>query len=228
MAVRQHDMPEEVVRREEREVAAEVAIALHDVVDLLRHVLLVAGEDDEVVELREIVARRKLLEILVGEVVGLLAGVHEEAQEPALVRAVVRRLARVEVRPTELDVVAIGVAVPRVAASRHRSRRRSCRPATCRWGGRPRRGSFPARRGVGRRARTRLPVRPAPSGVRSTGRSDHIPGRTISLCTFPRPSRHCCGGPHGRPTLLQPRSAPARMNCSSSRLIFVRTISRAV
>src|SRR3954453_134040 len=55
----------------------------------------------------------------------------------------------------------------------------------------------------------------------------HAPGRTISLCRSPRPRRHCCGGPHGRPTLLQPRSAPARMNCSSNRLRRVRTISRA-
>ena len=47
------------------------------------------------------------------------------------------------------------------------------------------------------------------------------------MCTFPRPSRHVCGGPHGRPTLLQPRSAPARMNCSSSRFVCERTISVA-
>ena len=44
--------PEEVVRREEHEVAAAVAVALDDVVGVLGHVLGVAGEDDEVVGAR--------------------------------------------------------------------------------------------------------------------------------------------------------------------------------
>ena len=56
----------------------------------------------------------KLLEVFVGEVVRLLARVHEEAQEPALQRAVVRRLPRVEEGPSERDVVPLRVAVPRV------------------------------------------------------------------------------------------------------------------
>src|SRR4051794_24930895 len=92
VVLRQHHVTEEVVRGEEREVSTEIAVALHDVVDLLRHVLLVTREDDEVVQLRQVVTRRETLEILVREVVGLPAGVHEKAQEPALVRAVVRWL----------------------------------------------------------------------------------------------------------------------------------------
>ena len=42
-------LPEEVVRREEHEVAAEVAVALDEVVLACRHVLVVAREDDQVV-----------------------------------------------------------------------------------------------------------------------------------------------------------------------------------
>ena len=45
--------PEEVVRREEHQVAAEVAVALDEVVLARRHILVVAGEDDEVVRARE-------------------------------------------------------------------------------------------------------------------------------------------------------------------------------
>ena len=86
------DAPEEVVGGEERQVAAEVAIALRDVVDVLRHVLLVPREDDQVVELRQVVAGREPLEILVADVVAPGARCVEEPQEAALLRAVMRRL----------------------------------------------------------------------------------------------------------------------------------------
>ena len=44
------DAVEEAVGREEREVAAQVAVALDQVVGMRRHVLLVPGEDDQVVQ----------------------------------------------------------------------------------------------------------------------------------------------------------------------------------
>ena len=53
------DAPEEVVRGEEDEASAEVAVALDDVVGVRGHVLAVAREDDEVVEPRELVAARR-------------------------------------------------------------------------------------------------------------------------------------------------------------------------
>ena len=64
LRLRQHvaaldDPPEEVVGREEREVAAEVAVALDDVVLVRRDVLVVAGEDDQVVGARELARRSR-------------------------------------------------------------------------------------------------------------------------------------------------------------------------
>ena len=64
---------EEVVRGEEREVAAEVAVPLDDVERMLGHVLLVTREDDEVVE-RASRRRRDALEVVVGEEIGLSTG----------------------------------------------------------------------------------------------------------------------------------------------------------
>src|SRR5882762_5250560 len=84
------DAPEEVVGREEREVAAEVAVTLRQVVDGRRDVLLVTGEDDQVVEARQVVAAREPFQVLVGQIVDLLARVREEAEEAALLGAVVR------------------------------------------------------------------------------------------------------------------------------------------
>ena len=217
--VRQHDVPEEVVRREEREVAAEIAVALHDVVDLLRHVLLVTREDDEVVELREVVARRELLEVFVGEVVRLLARVHEEAQEPALQRAVVRRLPRVEVRPSERDVVPLRIAVPRVGLAvavrvvevvgLPRVGRQHDRDAIDSRHGR---AQDERRERDGPAARRRQP-REVEAALPRAGPDD----QRVHVAAAEPP---LCGGPHGRPTLLQPRSAPARMNCSSSRFVL--------
>ena len=65
-------LPEEVVRREEDEAAAEVAEALDDVVRVLGDVLGVPGEDDEVVEPAQLLAARERLEIVLGEEVGRL------------------------------------------------------------------------------------------------------------------------------------------------------------
>ena len=47
------DAPEEVVRREEHEIAAEVAVSLDEVVLARRHVLVVTREDDQVVRAPE-------------------------------------------------------------------------------------------------------------------------------------------------------------------------------
>ena len=67
------DPPEEVVRREEHQVAAAVAEAVDGVVLVLGHVLVVAGEDDQLVRLREPRAGRAV-ELGLREEVDLLAG----------------------------------------------------------------------------------------------------------------------------------------------------------
>ena len=61
------DPPEEVVRGEEDQPAAEVAEPLDDVVGVRGHVLAVPGEDDEVVERAEVVARGERLEVVLGD-----------------------------------------------------------------------------------------------------------------------------------------------------------------
>ena len=81
----------------------------------VRDVLLVPRDDDQVVAGGEIVASRDALEVLVGQVVGLPTRVHEEPEETALLRAVVRRLALREERTAELHVLAAMIDVPRVA-----------------------------------------------------------------------------------------------------------------
>ena len=95
------DAPEEVVRGEEDEPAAEVAIALDDVVRVRGHVLAVTGEDDEVVEPAQLVAARERLEIVVREDVGLPAGLLEPAEEREVVAPEAGRDAPVAVRPVE-------------------------------------------------------------------------------------------------------------------------------
>ena len=59
IAVPLHDLAEEVVRRKEDQVPARVAVLLDHVVLVRRHVLGVAREDDQVVERREVAARRR-------------------------------------------------------------------------------------------------------------------------------------------------------------------------
>jgi hypothetical protein len=61
-----HDLAEEVVGREEDQPAAEVAIALDEVVEPPRHVLGVAREDDQVVGSAEGLRAREQLDVLVG------------------------------------------------------------------------------------------------------------------------------------------------------------------
>ena len=68
------DAPEEVRRREEDQVPAAVAVARDQVVRMARDVLVVAGEDDQVVELRQRRRARKPLEVVVGEEIDLLPG----------------------------------------------------------------------------------------------------------------------------------------------------------
>ena len=108
------DAIEEVVRREEHEVAAEIAVALDDVVGVGRDVLLVAGEDDQVVRTGEQVAG-DALEVVVREDVRLDPPLREPAQEPAVVAAELGRRAALEVRPGEVDARDARVRVPRVA-----------------------------------------------------------------------------------------------------------------
>src|SRR6185503_10653318 len=79
------DLPEEVVRGEKEEVAAEVAVALDDVVRVLGHVLGVSWEDDEVVQLPHPVAARDALEVVVREHVRLALRQAEPAHERAVV-----------------------------------------------------------------------------------------------------------------------------------------------
>src|SRR4029077_17653111 len=63
--------PEEVVRGQEGEVPPKVAIALHDVVLVRRHVLVVAWEDDELIGPGEVFASGDRVEITVAEDVDL-------------------------------------------------------------------------------------------------------------------------------------------------------------
>src|SRR4051794_2248725 len=110
------DAPEEVVRGEECEITAQVAVALNQVVHVPGHVLLVAGEDDQVVAGGEVLAGTDLIEVIVREEVGLATGMHEEAQKAALLRAVVRWLAGSGERPRQEDAAPVLVDVPGVAA----------------------------------------------------------------------------------------------------------------
>jgi hypothetical protein len=74
------DAVEEIVGRQEGEVAAEVPIALDQVIDVARHVLLVTGEHDQPVVV-EAARARPVLEIVVRDEVGLEAAAPVPAQE---------------------------------------------------------------------------------------------------------------------------------------------------
>ena len=131
------DAPEEVVRAEKHEVSAEVAIARHRVVLALRHVLVMAREDDQAVQLREPVAG-DALDVVLGEHVDLAPRVREPAQEGVVVAPELRRHAAVEERAQRVDgralvppvvpgvrlAVTVGVAVvvglPRIGRLDHR------------------------------------------------------------------------------------------------------------
>ena len=75
------DPAEEVVRREEHQVAAEIAETLHEVVEAPGHVLGVPGEHDQVVGRAQRAAEREGLDILVGVHVDVLAGLGEPVLE---------------------------------------------------------------------------------------------------------------------------------------------------
>src|SRR6185312_637067 len=109
------DLPEEVVRGEEHQVAAEVAVALDDVVDVPGHVLLVAREDDEVVRAAQLVAALDALEVVVREEVDLLAGPAQPRNEAQVPVVEAEGHAEVEERPREVDGRARPADVPAVA-----------------------------------------------------------------------------------------------------------------
>jgi len=108
------DAIEEVVRRQEGEVAAEVPVRLDDVVHVRRHVLLVPREDDEVVKSGEAAPALQALEIVVREEVHLSVRPRQPLEETELVAAEVERNAVVEERAGEVDAVA-RIGVPGVA-----------------------------------------------------------------------------------------------------------------
>ena len=108
-------LPEEVVRGQEHQVPAQVAVAPQHVVRVLGRVLLVAGEDDEVVRPRERVAAPERLQVVVGEHVGALAGPVQPRHEGQVPVLEPERDAEVEVRPREVDAADRAGDVPAVA-----------------------------------------------------------------------------------------------------------------
>ena len=108
------DVPEEVVRGEEDQVAAEIAIALDEVHLLRRHVFGMAAEDDQVVQPRQRVAAFEHLEIGLRQVVRLLAVLCEPAQKAEVVLPVLRRDASAEEGATETHGALRTLGVPGV------------------------------------------------------------------------------------------------------------------
>jgi hypothetical protein len=111
------DLPEEVVRGQEHQVPAEVPVAGDDVVLAGRHVLVVAGEDDDLVGAGERAAGARGLEVGVGEDVDVLARPREPLEERQVVAAEVVRDAAVQERPAELDGVHAPLRVPAPAVA---------------------------------------------------------------------------------------------------------------
>ena len=108
-------LPEEVVRREEGEIAAEVAEVLDQVELMPRHVLGVAREDDEVVEGSQLLAGANRLEVGLGEELRLLARRVEPAEEADVVLPPLRRHAAAKEHPAELRGALRALRVPGVA-----------------------------------------------------------------------------------------------------------------
>src|SRR5439155_9779516 len=94
------DFPEEIVRGEEHQVSAQVAVALDQVVLVRGRVLLVTGKDDQVVTPREEVAVRDMLEIEVREDVHVSAGA-EPPDDRGLEIAEPKRNTGADVRPAD-------------------------------------------------------------------------------------------------------------------------------
>ena len=133
-------LAEEVVRRQEHEVSAEVAIALHDVVLVLGRVLLVSGEDDEVVRTRERVPVRKRVKVGVRQELDSLGGLGDPGNEGQVPVSESEGYAEVEEGTRRVDsmdgarhvpavspTVAVGVAkvvgLPRVSGEHDRDAR---------------------------------------------------------------------------------------------------------
>jgi hypothetical protein len=110
-----HDAPVEVVGGEEHQVAAEVPVRADHLVDMVRHVLLMAGEHDQVVGASERGGAAHPLEVVVGEEVGLQLVDPEPADEPEVVGAEVGRDAVVEVRAGEHEGAVAATRVPGIA-----------------------------------------------------------------------------------------------------------------
>ena len=165
------DAPEEVVRGEEREVAAAGrGSARSTSYACVRHVLVVPREDDQVVGAREPVAARDALEVVVGEKVDALARLREPAQEPQVVAAEVRRHAAVEERAARVDAVRRAGRVPGVADAVSVVVAEVVGLPGVASAARRRRGARRAAAGGRRTARSRL-VRPALAAARSRARS---------------------------------------------------------
>jgi hypothetical protein len=103
--------PVEVVRREEREIATQVPVAPDEREHVLGHVLLVAGEDDQVVARDEAVAGRDGVQVLVRVEVGAVAAVREPVDEAT--RPLRQRTAQ-EGAP-QVDRLHVWIRVPGVA-----------------------------------------------------------------------------------------------------------------
>src|SRR5205807_5531524 len=111
----EHDLGEEVVRREEGEVAAEVAVALDAVVRVPSDVLLVPGEDDEVVARGQLVPASELLEVVVRQEVDALLRPVQPGDERQVPVAEAVGNAEVEERTPQVDAPDRGAHVPAVA-----------------------------------------------------------------------------------------------------------------
>src|SRR5439155_4870674 len=103
----------EVVRRKERQVAAEITVTRDSREHVLRHVLLVAGEDDKVVQRRETVTIGDCIQILVG----IEIGAQTLAGEPVDEAAEMLREASLQESAPENNRVDAWVGIPRIAIS---------------------------------------------------------------------------------------------------------------
>ena len=109
------DLPEEVVRGQEHQAPAEVAVAPDDVVDVLGHVLLVPGENDQVVRAPQGIAAADPLEVVIREVVDLLARPLQPRDEAQVPVPEAKGDAEVEVGPAQVDRPGGAADVPAVA-----------------------------------------------------------------------------------------------------------------
>ena len=109
------DPPVQVVRREECEIPADVAIPLDHVVPVTSHVFLVARKDDEIVVPCELVAARDRAEVVVREEVDRPAGLVQPRDELEIPVVEAKRHPEVEIRARQVDVALAAADVPGVA-----------------------------------------------------------------------------------------------------------------